>query len=376
MASDLTRRGLLKAAAIGAAMAQTSTSADGLSMSEGAQSQDRSVYVSRSRALVEALQTHWYHAQPIPGWGREQNEWNAHCTLDTLIDYTRITGDRAYVDTVRFVAGNKPLLDSAVNDGVDDMAWAAIAHVNAYRLLRNKDSLAAASQIFTTMTHYWDEVCNGGVWWNLKRTYKNAITNELFLVLATSLYETTHQSEYLNWAHKEWNWFDRSGLINADSLINDGLDHCRNNHQTTWTYNQGVVLGGLTSLYRFTRQKSYLDQATRIASAALDRLTTTANGVPLLKEPVVVPNSDQQQFKGTFVKYLAQLALALPQASVSRKRFTRFVCENADAVWKFARNDANEISVYWHGGDQPPIYNATTQTCAIDLLNAAVSLTR
>ncbi|MCW3094969.1 MAG: coagulation factor 5/8 type domain protein [Chthonomonadaceae bacterium] len=376
MSSDLTRRGFLKAAAVGATMAQCSTSADGLSMPDDAQSLDRSVYVSHSKALVEALQTQWYHTQPIPGWGREQNEWNAHCTLDTLLDYTRITGDRAYIDTIRFVAGNKPLLDSAINDGVDDMAWAAIAYVNAYHQVHNKDSLAAAAQIFTTMTHYWDDVCNGGVWWNRKRTYKNAITNELFLVLATSLYEATHQPDYLKWAHREWDWFAHSGMINADSLINDGLDHCRNNHQTTWTYNQGVVLGGLTAMYRFTRQKPYLDQAVRIASAALDRLTTNVNGVSILKEPIAVPNSDQQQFKGTFVKYLAQLALALPQASVSRKRFKSFVCENADAVWKVARNDANEISVYWHGGDQPPIYNATTQTCAIDLLNAAVSLAR
>ena len=70
-------------------------------MPYGAQSQDRSVYLGQSKALVEALQTQWYHAQPIPGWGREQNEWNAHCTLDTLLDYTRITGDRAYDLAVR-----------------------------------------------------------------------------------------------------------------------------------------------------------------------------------------------------------------------------------------------------------------------------------
>ena len=186
----------------------------------------------------------------------------------------------------------------------------------------------------------------------------------------------THKPDYLQWAHREWDWFARSGLINADSLINDGLDHCRNNHDTTWTYNQGVVLGGLSALYRFTRQQSYLDQAVRIASATLDTLTIQVNGVAILKEPCAVPNSDQQQFKGIFVKYLAPLALALPRASRPRKRFTSFLCANADAVWKYARNSANESNVYWHGGDQPPIYTATTQTAALDLLNAAVSVAR
>jgi predicted alpha-1,6-mannanase (GH76 family) len=226
------------------------------------------------------------------------------------------------------------------------------------------------------MTRYWDNVCNGGVWWNRARTYKNAITNELFLVLAASLHETTHAPEYLQWSHKAWDWFAASGMINADSLINDGLDHCRNNRQTTWTYNQGVVLGGLVALFRFTRQKPYLEQAVRIASAALDRLTTPVDGVAVLKEPVDVPNSDQQQFKGTFAKYLAQLALALPRASADRKRFAAFLCANADAVWKHARSDANEISVYWHGGDRRPIYTATTQTAGIDLMNAAVAVAR
>ncbi len=331
-------------------------------------------YARHARILVDALQSRWYHPQPVPGWGNEQNEWNAHCTLDTLVDYTRITGDRAYVDIIRFVAGNKPFLDSAVNDGVDDMAWAAIAYVKAYHLTRDKGSLDAARRIFTTMTHYWDEVCNGGVWWNLARTYKNAITNELFLVLATSLYETTHEPDYLQWAHKEWDWFANSGMINADGLINDGLDHCRNNHGATWTYNQGVVLGGLSALFRITRQRAYQDQAARIASATIERLTTPVDGNAILKEPCDVPNSDQQQFKGVFVKHLAQLAQTLPRSSGPRKQFTRFVHGNADSVWSRARNDANECNVYWHGGDRSPIYNATAQTSAIDLLNAAAAL--
>lgn len=335
------------------------------------------MYAGRAKTLVEALQTRWYHSQPLPGWGDAQNEWNAHCTLDTLLDYTRITGDRAYVPTIRFVVDNRALLESAINDGVDDMAWAALAHMKAYRLLHRENSLAVARQIFATMTGYWDDVCQGGVWWNRPRTYKNAITNELFLMLATALYETTHQPEYLQWAHREWNWFAQSGLINADSLINDGLDHCRNNHGTPWTYNQGVVLGGLSGLFRITRQHAYLDQAVRIASATLDTLTIPVNGVAVLKEPGGgVPNSDQQQFKGIFVKHLAQLALALPHASAPRKRFADFLVANAEALWVHARNPANQCNVYWHGGEQQPIYNATTQTAALDLLNAAAAEAR
>jgi predicted alpha-1,6-mannanase (GH76 family) len=376
---NLTRRGFLQAAATvttGLVGAHSPASGDESPMQDGTANREPRLYAGRAKALIDVLQGKWFHAQPVPGWGAEQNEWNCHCTLGALIDYSQITGDRAYIDTIRLVAGNKALLASAMNDGVDDMAWAAIAHVKAYRLIHAEDSLSAARQIFATMTHYWDDVCKGGVWWDLKRTYKNAITNELFLVLAGLLYEVTHEPDYLQWTHKEWDWFARSGMINAHDLINDGLRQCVNNGDTTWTYNQGVVLGGLSMLFRFTHERAYLDQATRIAAATIEKLTTTVDNIAILKEPGGVPNSDQQQFKGVFVLYLAQLTRVLPPDSAERKRFSGFILANANALWKHARNDANEINVYWHGGDQAPIYNATTQTAGLDLLNAAAALSR
>ena len=41
-------------------------------------------------------------------------------------------------------------------------------------------------------------------------------------------------------------------MINENLLVNDGLDPrtCTNNGAETWTYNQGVVLGGLVALCR------------------------------------------------------------------------------------------------------------------------------
>lgn len=37
------------------------------------------------------------------------------------------------------------------------------------------------------------------------------------------------KKRYLNWANKEWTWFNSSGLINNQFLINDGLSNCKNN---------------------------------------------------------------------------------------------------------------------------------------------------
>lgn len=80
-----------------------------------------------------------------------------------------------------------------------------------------------AQVIFDDMTKGWDGVCGGGTWWSTDRTYKNAIANELFLTVAARLYERTSQGSYLDWANKEWGWFDKSGMIKARNLVNDGL---------------------------------------------------------------------------------------------------------------------------------------------------------
>ncbi len=67
-------------------------------------------------------------------------------------------------------------------------------------------------------------------------------------------------------------------MINSSGLVNDGLaGDCRNNHQTTWTYNQGVILAGLAQLYLATGDVSLLAEGERIARAAIRHLT--AGGV-------------------------------------------------------------------------------------------------
>ncbi len=344
---------------------------------ESPEERDLKLYLNHAEILAETLQMKWFHSNPYAQWGHDQNAWNTCNTLEAIIDYTRITGDKRYLKIVRQTSTDQVLIKKVMGDGVDDEAWAGIALAKAYQLTRDISCLEVAKTIFASMTTYWDDTCGGGVWWNFKRSYKNAITNELFLVLALLLYRATKSQSYLDWAKKEWDWFAKSGMINSDGLVNDGLHECKNNNGETWTYNQGVILGGLTELFRITQDKAYLNQALKIASASIRVLAKPQNGIPILQEVGGDLNADQQQFKGIFVRYLAALAHALPkEASADKKTIRDFVCINADSLWKRARNEENQINAYWHESERKPIYSPITLTSGLDLLNAAAALNK
>ncbi|GJF33606.1 hypothetical protein KNE206_63060 [Kitasatospora sp. NE20-6] len=98
-------------------------------------------------------------------------------------------------------------------------------------------------------------------------------------------------------------------MINSSHLVNDGLDaSCRNNGAQTWSYNQGVVLAGLSELSEATGDTALLTTARQIADAAISHLSR--NGV--LTEPCESSGCgpDAASFKGIFVRGLRTLATA------------------------------------------------------------------
>lgn len=148
----------------------------------------------------------------------------------------------------------KHIATSFLNTYYDDEGWWAIVWLKAYDVYQNATYLQLSRVIFQDIIRGWDDsVCGGGIWWDKKKTYKNAIPNELLLSLATRLYLRTNETVFYDWATKEYAWFYHTGMINAEWLVNDGLNSsdpksCTNNKGITWTYNQGVLLGGLADL--------------------------------------------------------------------------------------------------------------------------------
>jgi predicted alpha-1,6-mannanase (GH76 family) len=231
-----------------------------------------------------------------------------------------------------------------------------------------------AESIFTDMAGGWSDSCSGGIWWSKKKSYKNAIANELFLSVAAHLANRAgsarQRAEYLAWANREWQWFAHAGMINDRHLINDGLDkQCRNNGATTWTYNQGVILGGLAELHRATGDASLLAAAQSIASAVLSD-TTLLNKDGILHEPCEPKcGGDGTQFKGIFVRNLGELDEAAPNAA-----YERFLRANADSIWAGAHGPDYHFGLSWAAPSADA--NASTQSSAADALVAAARISK
>ena len=302
--------------------------------------------------------------------------WNAANALTAVIGYSKLTGDSSHDGCLAATfAAAQHRHAGFINDYYDDNAWWALAWVAAFDTTRDSRYLDAARTIFTHNTGGWDDTCRGGLWWNTSRNYKNAITNELFLTLAALLHQRTPgDSSYLSWAQREWEWFHASGLIGPGGLVNDGLTPaCANNAGTTWTYNQGVVLGGLAALFEITGDRAYLQQGEAIADAVLAKLVTPASAHPpgILVEPCErAPagcNGDQAQFKGIFIRYLYQFWRQSRQPA-----YRTFILANARSVWDNNTNASHQFGLRWTGPFDRA--DAARQSSALDALNAAVAL--
>ena len=338
----------------------------------------------RTQAGIETLQR-WY--VPQTGLYQTTGWWNAANAITTIVDAMRASGSRAtdsilantFTQAQIIVPKDQqvgPLAKMTGEPGFlknyyDDEGWWALAWIDAYDLTAQSQYLAMARSIFTDMAGAWDSTCGGGIWWSKDRNYKNAIANELFFAVSASLARRGADAERAiaaGWATKEWAWFQASGMINNDHLVNDGLiidktdNTCRNNGRTVWTYNQGVVLGALTEWSRATHDPNLLTEARILADAGISHLADDAG---ILHDPCEPQcGADANQFKGIFMRNLRQL-----NQQVQEPRYRAFSARNAASIWDSDRTSADEFGVVWTG----PVaqVNAGTQSSALDALVAA-----
>jgi predicted alpha-1,6-mannanase (GH76 family) len=335
----------------------------------------------RSAAAADALM---YSYDPNTAWW-PSSWWNSAATLTTLIDYLRATGDTRYrwvvdrtfqVNKGTFAAGVKssdPIEGNFSSRAIDDTEWWGIAWLDAYDLTGNQAYLSMAVTIADYVNGYWDTTCGGGVWWDRERTYKNAVTNGLWIRLTAGLHNRiAGDTSWLSKARAGWTWFTGSGMINSSNLVNDGLttSTCKNNGGTVYSYNQGLAFGAAVELWRATGDAATLATAQRLADAGTTSSALVTNGVLTESCDATTASCDDngKQFKGVFMRYLSDLTAVTGSTS-----YRTFVQHQSDTLWSADRDTLNRFGERWSGADSssnPNVRDWRTQASALAALIA------
>lgn len=313
-----------------------------------------------------------FHTYSIDtGLWADTNWWNAANALSALIDYMRLSNDRAY----EWVLDNTYRRNSSghfLNDYYDDEGWWAMAWLDAYDFTKDARYLDAAKTLFTDMTNAWDETCQGGVWWNHDRQYKNAVTNQLFMAVAARLAlnaaTVTERRFFEDWAARERAWFDGSGLVGSDGLVSDGLDAaCANNGGTAWTYNQGLFLADAIAWSQLTGDQTIVTNAAKVADATILQLTDHSGVlIEACEQAGQNCGADGPSFKGIFVRYLRRFAEA-----TTKPGYAAFLNKNSNSILAHSSNEHWQFGLGWNAGFDRS--DAARQHSAVDLLNSLVT---
>jgi predicted alpha-1,6-mannanase (GH76 family) len=346
-------------------------------------------YVGRAIDAVNQMQT-WYDTNT----GLYQGAWwNSANAITTLADFQ--AAKPGSVDAITSVVFPTSFAQAPKNPGYanfldnyyDDELWWALAWIEVYDVTNDDKYLTTAAEIFEDAKHAWGTTpCGGGLWWSKDRTYVNAIANELYITAAAKLANrrpsTPRPGFYWDEAVKAHDWFVKSGMINSDNLVNDGLNFvqsggetaCVNNGIVAFTYNQGAILSGLTEMAWASNDNSYNDLANTLALAGIEHFTDSKG---ILHEPCE-PNAcdaDEEQFKGVFARnlqFMVSRANSMPEAN--RVKYIQFLQTNADAIWADSQDGRAGLDWSKPVQDQKAA-TVQTQSSALDMLVAAAAVT-
>jgi hypothetical protein len=251
---------------------------------------------------------------------------------------------------------------------------------------------------------------------------KNAITNELYIKLAASIYNRSPANrKYRDQAHAVWVWFRSTAMIkDTTALVQDGLyddgvvdfngkpkkpDTSCDDAAYVWTYTQGVILGALVELSRAMGSEALLDDAAAIAGRALNLkepdpfkrivFTSPPEDIGLVREHceefktataqcacsnttmpgchVILPQNDHAApFKGVFVRNLRELFDERRRVGANTYDWATLLLKQRDTLIRRGKSGTADFGFFWNKNQSPS--NFAVQGSAIDALVAAHGL--
>lgn len=298
--------------------------------------------------------------------------WMAHA-VETQVDGWNRTGDSIYKQRLAML--HQGLLERNggewPNNLYDDMEWMAIGWLRAYLIDQDETYGHTAKLLWEDIKTGWNDHVGGGIaWQKTQLDYKNTPANAPAAILAARLYQVFGKQEDLEWAIKIYDW-QKAVLVDPESgFVWDGANRLGDgtiDKDWKFTYCQGVFIGAAVELYKITGEKGYLEDAIRTWQASVEEFAS--------QEANVLPaegGGDAGLFKGIFVRYAGELALAMGSGSGSEVADVLYA--NASSLWSSVSSRGDILfSKRWDESLEEEI-ELSTQLSGVILLETAAAL--
>lgn len=189
----------------------------------------------------------------------------------------------------------------------DDLMWASIMCLRAYRITGDRRYLLRAQKVFdATYARAYSSDLGGGLWNSVHNRTKNACIVLPASVAASMLYRSLHQASYRRKATQLYAWLRRTLYDTKTGAVYDHVTPQSGGgmtvDRTTWTYNQGIMIEAADLLYRITGKSMYYNDALR--TLAFTKSDLTVDGI--LKSEVPSGSAldvSPGGYKGIFVRW-------------------------------------------------------------------------
>eukprot|EP01089_Gocevia_fonbrunei_P013355 TRINITY_DN3411_c0_g2_i1.p1 TRINITY_DN3411_c0_g2~~TRINITY_DN3411_c0_g2_i1.p1 ORF type:complete len:372 (-),score=31.57 TRINITY_DN3411_c0_g2_i1:34-1149(-) len=302
--------------------------------------------------------------------------WNFAVAYDVLVTAASFLDLNQYQPYIsKFFAGQNSI--GWDREYYDDLNWMCMALLNAHNLTRSSEYLNKAETLFHKVMAAWDTTCcgstPGGIWWDTLHESKAAASNAGPAATAVLLYQATGNSSYLHFGLKVY-YFWRENMVNSSTgEVGDHIS-APNGQKVYWsfTYNQGLMIGAGIYLYEATKDQTYLNDASLVATF-LCKSQVTASG------QVLTDNCgygfDCPQFKGIGYKFLSML---YKNYFPSNSLFKAVLLNSVNSLWNNARTPEGFFGTHWAGPapdpELPYVVSTPENSCAMQALLYACTI--
>ncbi|CAI4896243.1 CKB_collapsed_G0042840.mRNA.1.CDS.1 [Saccharomyces cerevisiae] len=320
---------------------------------------------------------YWWHAGEAFGgmlenWFLCENDTYQELLYDALLAQTGSNYD--------YIPSNQTMVEGNDDQGIWGITVMGAVERNFTDPGDGKPGwLAMVQAVFNTMYSRWDsEHCGGGLrWqiftWNSGYNYKNTVSNACLFQIAARLGRYTGNTTYLEVAEQVFDWLVDVGyvVLNDTANVFDGAEidtNCTDITKIEWTYNHGIVLGGLAYMYNATNGTGEWETSlTKILNGAKSYFFKDSIMYESACQDYGTCNTDQRTFKSIFSRMLGLTSVMAP---FTRDTIDDLIKTSAEAAAKSCNGgtDGHTCGLNWQKQTNDGYYGLGEQMSALEVI--------